>query len=52
MMKTNNLNEGLRSYAQPSLRYFNIGLGKPVCLSGGATTEDYTEDDVFGGGNN
>lgn len=52
MMKTNKSNEGLRFYAQPSLRFFNIGIHVPVCTSVGATTEDYIEDDVFGDGNN
>ena len=51
MMKTNNSNEGLRVYTQPSLRFFNVGIPAPVCTSVGATTEDYIEDDVFGGDN-
>ena len=52
MIKTNKSNEGLRVYAQPALRFFNVGMPAPVCTSVGATTEDYIEDDVFGDGNN
>lgn len=51
MKQTNQTGNELRAYVQPSLRFFHIGINAPVCLSGGATTEDYTEDDVFGGDN-
>ena len=52
MMKTTKSRATLRTYEQPSLRFFHVGVHTPVCQSIGATTEDYVEDDVFGGGNN
>ena len=52
MKKSTVTPEMLRSYVQPSLRFFHIGIHTPVCTSVGATTEDYIEDDVFGDGNN
>ncbi|MBR6001789.1 MAG: hypothetical protein IK045_02885 [Bacteroidales bacterium] len=51
MKKSVNSSETLRTYTQPSLRFLNVGIPAPVCTSVGATTEDYIEDDVFGGDN-
>ena len=52
MKKSKESTEVLRAYAQPSIRFFHIGISVPVCVSVGATTEDYVEDDVFSDGNN
>lgn len=51
MKKNNQTGNALRTYVQPSLRFFHVGIHIPVCVSTGATTEDYVEDDVFGGNN-
>ena len=43
------IESGRRSYATPSVQVWGLGLCFPVCLhsSDGATTENYTEEDVW-----
>lgn len=50
MIINNQTGDALRPYVQPSIEVLDIEIDIPLCMSGGATTEDYVVDDVFGEG--